>query len=178
MKILVSFLITFSMYLYAADGISTNMDKKVYYDADRTVQDNYKVLSEELELFIDNKASEKLIKQYQNGPLKKSEIKIAKKVATKGATTPTQQTQTKEPGFFAKMLEKIGIGSTKKLPVEDTATSANTDTTNVVQKDTTEKQDVSTSQPTEESTTQDDTAVEDTTSIEPTDGTIVEKEEQ
>ena len=127
MKILVNFLIIFSVYIYAASEVGTNMDKKVYYDADRTVQDKFQSLSDELSLFINNEASDDLINQYKDGKLDETEINPVvvssqnqnQNLAKANATT-TPKVLVEEPSFFAKMLEKIGIGSTKKISEETT----------------------------------------------------------
>ena len=132
MKILMSILLVLGSFAYAAI-VDTNMDKKVYYDADRTEQDKLQVMSKELELFINDEADESLISEYKNGEVEATseEIELEKealenipneKSDVKAIQTNTKdKAEDKQPGFFARMLEKIGIGSTKTIQPADEA---------------------------------------------------------
>jgi hypothetical protein len=108
MKILISFLVVLNIYTYALEGFDSNMDKKVYYDANRDTQKGFEKLSSELDLFIKNKADDDLIELFKNGKLKDSELLVN--------TNENKKIQKKkEPTFFDKILEKVGLGSTKTI---------------------------------------------------------------
>jgi len=103
-------------------------DRKIFYDANRDHNDKLEKMSQELQLFIDSTATKELIEQYKNAKIelseeeKEAELKAKEEEAIKekiDANSKVVETKNEEPSFFAKMLEKIGIGSTKKLPAED-----------------------------------------------------------
>jgi len=131
MKIL-SLVLIFSGYLFAI-VFETNMDKKVYYDANRDNQDKLEQMSKKLKLFITDKASKKLILEYKTAKVKatKEELALQKEASKEKQQKNTTKVDTKQPvkaGFMAKLLEKLGIGSTNKIieinttPVDDNKT--------------------------------------------------------
>jgi len=138
-KITISLTIMLSSYLFAINGYDTNMDRVKYYDASRQQQEEYAKMAKELKKFISSTASQKLIEQYKNGKLKlsKEELLIQKQKnqnsntplqpAQQQATKQTQKDKSTQPTWYERLLEKIGIGSTKKLPQE---TKTDTNTTN------------------------------------------------
>ena len=143
-KILIGFVLFVGLSLSASNAYyNTNMDKKIYYNADRSENERLEKMSEVLDKFITSEANETLVQNYKNGKLKLSteELELqqqntvvvdtnkskkgffsrifsfgSKKEDTKQKTIK-QETNNDKPGFFAKLFEKIGIGSTKKLPV-------------------------------------------------------------
>lgn len=107
---------------------ANNLDQKKFYDANRDNNEKLEKMAQELQLFIDSTASDELIKEYKEAEVelteeeKEAELEAQREAAiAAGEAIPDEAQQ--EPGFFASMLEKVGIGSTKKLPVENNETS-------------------------------------------------------
>lgn len=127
-KFYISFLLIFGSYLYGVDKFDTNMDRVKHYDVDGDVQKSFEVMSLELRKFIDSTASQALVEQYKNGKLELSEdekeLIVENSDVDNTDTTTAENTETiqetKEPSFFSRMMEKIGLGSTKKLAKEET----------------------------------------------------------
>lgn len=115
MKLLISFLFIYGLYIQAA-GFNENMDKKSYYDADRTQQDEYEKMSKDLKLFIKDQVSDKMIQDYKHGDvvLSAEELEYQEDYSDEQENQSETNTTDKQPSFFSKMMEKIGMGSTKK----------------------------------------------------------------
>ncbi len=125
----------------ATNVFGMNMDYVKFYDADRTENDKLETMSKELKLFITSEANTSLISDYKYGELvlneeellaqeerlkesqeaeaQLNEVKTNQKETPKVPTEETVQTDEKA-GFFARMLEKVGIGSTKKIVQKET----------------------------------------------------------
>lgn len=142
MKLLASILFIFGLYIHAA-GFNENMDKKIYYDADRTQQESFEDMSKELNLFIKDEANEELVRSYVDGKVVLSDEEQELLLEEQDETASNNQEQIEEtntaqttldqeesqdeeleqkdtsPGFFAKLLESVGIGSTKTIQTQD-----------------------------------------------------------
>jgi len=126
MKKILKLLLIVGTMLYSYSFFSENMDQKVFYDADKTQNDKLAQMSSKLDKFINSDVNDSVIVQYKNAKVLLSEEEKAKlveeankKVAQNQVSSTKQQTQNEKPGFFARMLEKIGIGSTKRLPTQE-----------------------------------------------------------
>jgi len=121
-----------------------NYDYVKFYDADRTENEIREDMSKELKLFITSEANATLIAEYKAAELvltpeeleakeetdKEAKENQPKEVVQKTEPSPTQTitdekvVEDEEAGFFARMLSKIGIGSTKKIvPAQSSSTS-------------------------------------------------------
>jgi hypothetical protein len=100
------------MELSAQSMYNENMDKKVYYDADRTHNDQLASMSEVLEKFITSEVNSTVIHNYQNGKLKLSQEELimqANNVENKTNPAVNKVDTKKESGFFSSMMSKIGF---------------------------------------------------------------------
>jgi hypothetical protein len=117
MKILISAILVFSTYIFANEWFDINMDKKIYYDANRDNNDILDKMSEDLTLFKTSKADDILIDKYKNGTLKlsKEELELQERRFVKIDTNSTTTNQdTNKSGFFSSMFSNIGFSSTNK----------------------------------------------------------------
>ncbi len=143
--LIVGFVVFANMY---GSTYNVNMDKKVYYDADRTQNEIYAKQAEVLEKFIKSKVDKATYEAYKNGKVKLSAeelelqanggqtnkktgffANILDQIGLGGSKTTSSSASDKKPGFMARMLEKIGIGSTKQLSKDDKAIQPTTTTT-------------------------------------------------
>lgn len=122
MRYITIVLFLLSSNIYAASLYDTNMDRKSYYDADRTQQDQYEKMAKELNLFINNTAPQEFIDLYKNGELKltKEELELEsqkediKNSLDTNTISNNVETTSKEDGFFSNLLGSIGLGTKKE----------------------------------------------------------------
>ena len=115
-KILISFTIFLGLGLSAADVYNENMDKKVYYDANRDHNEVLKEMSEVLEGFITSEVNETIVQNYKNGKLQLSqeELELQKQNGGQNIKNNLNSVKQTKVGFFDNMLSKIGLGGSEK----------------------------------------------------------------
>jgi len=114
-KIIISLLVFLSLEVSAESIYNTNMDKKIYYDADRSHNDKLAQMSEELDKFIHSEVNQSVIEEYKNAKvqLSQEEQELQLQNGNSNTVVSDKNITTKKKSFWDSMLDKVGLGSKK-----------------------------------------------------------------